>query len=207
VDRYPIDDRGSFAWIPAGDPLDRASSAIVVEGGCLVVDPVDVEGLDAALAALGPVLGVVTLLDRHQRDAAALSERLGVPRLVPIALHGTGLRVPGVEERSVISRAVWHEALLWLPDRRILVVAETVGTGRFYLARPDDRLGLHPFVRFFPPRKTFAGLEPETIVAGHGPPLRDGATAELRRALAGARRDLPRAWVQVVRAHRASRPR
>ena len=71
IEVHPLDDRGSVAWLlGAGDPAQRASSAIVVGAGTLVVDPVDGDGLDALLSGLPPVIGVVTLLDRHQRDAA-----------------------------------------------------------------------------------------------------------------------------------------
>lgn len=204
----PVDERGSFAWLAGpADALDRASCAIAVEGGCVVVDPVDVPGLDEAVARIGPPLGVATLLDRHQRDAAKVAERLGVPRLLPRALGGPGISLAGVEERTVVDRPGWHEALLWLPDRRLLLCAEAVGTGRFYLARSGDPLGVHPLLRLFPPRRAFAGLEPQTIVGGHGAPLARDATAELRRVLASARSDLPRAFVNAAREYRRARPR
>src|SRR5579883_1453917 len=208
IERLPLDERGSFAWLAGpADPLDRASCAIAVEGGCVVADPVDVAGLDDALAEVGPVLGVATLLDRHRRDAARVAERLGVPRLLPRALGGTGIALPGVEERTVVDRPGWHEALLWLPERGLLVCAEAVGTGRFYVARPGDSLGVHPLLRLFPPRRAFAGLEPRTIACGHGAPLSRDAAAELRRALASARRDLPRALASAAREYRRARPR
>jgi hypothetical protein len=207
IEPIPLDDRGSFAWLTgAGDPMSRSACAIAVGGGCLIVDPVDVPGLDAALAPLRPVLGVVTLLDRHQRDAAAIAARLGVPRLLPAALGGDGLAVEGVEERTVIDRPGWHEALLWLPDRRLLVCAETLGTTGAFLARPRDRLGMHPLVRAFPPRRAFDGLDPAVIAVGHGAPLRKGAGEALRGTLRSARLRLPRHWLRLpAAALRASR--
>src|SRR5438445_13608640 len=114
IEPLPLDDRGSFAWLAdAGDPMSRSSCALVVGGGCLVVDPVDVPGLDDALSAIAPVRGVVTLLDRHQRDAAAVAARLGVERVMPVALGGSGLQVEAVEERTVVDRQWWRESLLW----------------------------------------------------------------------------------------------
>jgi hypothetical protein len=183
VDRIPLDDRGSFAWL-AGDWMERASSAIALEGGFLLVDPVDVPGLDV------PVIGVTVLFSRHERDADRLAARFGVPRLAPD-------EIPGVEARRVRS----GEWLLWLPERRLLVSGEVVGTGPFYYPQP---LGLHPFARLRPPRHAFGGLEPGTIACGHGAPLRENATEALQRAFRRPRLDLPRAWVHMVRAYRAA---
>ncbi len=210
IEPLPLDDRGSFAWLSGdGDPMSRCSCALAVDGGCLVVDPVDLPGLDEALAPLGPLLGVVTLLDRHQRDAAVVAARHSVARLLPVALGGAGVNVDGVQERAVIDRSGWHEALLWLPDRRLLVCVETLATAGFFLARARDRLGMHPFARPFPPRKAFAGLDPAVIVVGHGPPLRDGAADVLGRTLRSARRLLPRHWARLplvaLRASRSAR--
>jgi glyoxylase-like metal-dependent hydrolase (beta-lactamase superfamily II) len=210
IEPLPLDDRGSFAWIAdAGDPMTRSSCAVVVDGGCLVVDPVDVPGLDEALSAIGPVLGVVTLLDRHQRDAAILATRLGAERLLPLGLGGSGLHIAGVEERTVSDRRIWHESLLWLPDRRLLVCAETLATADAFLLRADDRLGMHPLARIRPPRRAFAGIDPLVIAVGHGPPLRDGASEALRQTLRTARRSLPRHWARLlpaaVRASRSAR--
>ena len=210
IEPLPLDDRGSFAWLAdAGDPMTRSSCAVVVDGGCVVVDPVDVPGLDDALSAIGPVLGVVTLLDRHQRDAAALAARLGAERLLPLALGGAGLHLDGVEERTVIDRRGWHESLLWLPDRRLLVCAETLATSDPFLVSAGDRLGMHPLARIQPPRRAFDGLDPLVIAVGHGPPLRDGASDALRLTLRTARRSLPRHWARLlpaaVRASRSAR--
>jgi hypothetical protein len=207
---FPLDDRGSFAWmLGLSDPASRASSAVVLDAGTVLVDPVDSAELTDRLAPLPNVVGVVTLLDRHQRDAAVLAERLGAPRLIPRALGGAGVALPGVEERTVVERKRWHEALLWLPDRRLLLCAEVLGTAGFDLGRRSDRLGMHPISRLRPPRAAFAGITPSAIAVGHGPPLRDGAAGALDHALRAARRELPLNWVrvarEVVRASRAGR--
>lgn len=210
IEPLPLDDHGSFAWLAdAGDLMSRSSCALVVRGGCLVVDPVDVPGLDEALSAIGPVRGVVTLLDRHQRDAAAVAARLGVERVMPVALGGSGLHVEGIEERTVIDRRWWRESLLWLPGRRLLVCVETLATADAFLARSRDPLGMHPLARIVVPRRVFDGIDPLVIAVGHGPPLRDGASQALRRTLRTAHLALPRHCARLlpaaVRASRAAR--
>ena len=195
---FPLDDLGSLAWLAhPGEPLERASCAIAVEGGCLVVDPVDADGLDEALAAIGPVVGVATLLDRHQRDAATVAARHEAPRLLPAALGGDGIALPGIEERTVTKGRGWKEALLWLPERRLLVCVEAVGTGRFYLARDGDPLGIHPFSRVLGLRGAFEGIEPAVIAVGHGAPVTENAAAALRGAIDRKLSDLPRAWARA----------
>jgi hypothetical protein len=210
LELYPLDDHGSFSWMLGPiDPMSRACSAIVLGAGTVLVDPVDADGLDAQLAVLPAVIGVVTLLDRHQRDAAAIAGRLGVPRLIPVALGGEGLRLDGVQERAVIARRGWREALMWLPDRLLLVCPETLGTAAFDLARRRDPLGMHPFARPFPPRAAFRGIDPVVIAVGHGPPVTVDATAAMRRVLGRARLQLPRHWLrfglEAVTASRAAR--
>jgi hypothetical protein len=210
IDHRPLDDRGSFAWLAGeGDALSRGSAALVLDAGVLVVDPVDVPGLDGLLASAGHVIGVVTLFQRHERDAEQLAGRLAVPRLTPRALGGAGLGVQDVEERAVMTRRGWSEALLWLPGRRLLFCPETLGTAPFYLASPGDRLGMHPFARLFAPRAAFAGLEPAAMAFGHGPPLTDGSPDAMHQVLRTARSRLPRHWARLVpaavRASRAAR--
>ena len=62
---FTLDDAGSFAWIAHPDEsMQRASSAVVTSIGTLVIDPVDFGGLDNTLSRLGPVAGIVQLLDR-----------------------------------------------------------------------------------------------------------------------------------------------
>src|SRR4051795_7365113 len=103
---YRLDDRGSFAWVATeDDPLRRASSAIALDDGPLLVDPVDAPELDAALEPLGRPVGVTHLLDRHRRDVDGLSQRLGVPVLVPGVLAGNGepLDIPGIQERVILA--------------------------------------------------------------------------------------------------------
>jgi hypothetical protein len=210
IERYVLDERGSFAWLAGGraDALGRASAALAVDAGVLVVDPVNVPGIEQQLRSAGRVVGVASLFQRHRRDAVHLAQALGVPHLTPRALGGAGLGVPGVEERAIVRRG-WREAMLWLPDRRLLFSPETLGTAPFFLAAPDERLGMHPLARLRPPSAMLAALEPDVMAFGHGAPLQEGCREALREVLHTARRRLPRHWARLVpaavRATRASR--
>ncbi|MFB6081509.1 MAG: hypothetical protein ABEJ67_01680, partial [Halanaeroarchaeum sp.] len=53
------------------ETMQRTSHALAVDGDVWVIDPVDAEGVDDLVSDLGDVVGVVVLLDRHQRDADA----------------------------------------------------------------------------------------------------------------------------------------
>jgi hypothetical protein len=200
---YRLDDRGSFSWIARpSDPLLRTSTAVAVDGGVLLVDPVDAPGLDALLEPLGRPVGVTHLLGRHRRDVDRVAQRLQLPVVVPAVLAGDGepLQIPGVQERVILAAPGWNESALWLPDRELLVCADALGTVGYFLARPGDRLGVHPLLRPRPPARALSGIAPAAIAVGHGPPLVEGAADELDRALTRARRDLPRAWARAASA-------
>jgi hypothetical protein len=202
METHALDARGSFVWIADPDErLRRASTALVVERGVLVIDPVDHPDLDDALAAVGPVIGTCTLIDRHGRDAAAVAARHGVPQFVPAVLAGKGtpLVVDGVQERVILAMVGWNEAALWLPERRLLICAEAVGTLGFFLAMPDDKLGVHPLLRVRPPRDALGGLDPVAVAVGHGPPVTDGAAEALEHALETARSAVPGMVTRLVR--------
>ncbi|HKH16329.1 MAG TPA: hypothetical protein VKA57_02300 [Solirubrobacteraceae bacterium] len=175
-----------FSWFP-DEALTRTSHAIDTGDGVWLVDPVDVgEALERAVAVGSPV-GVLQLLDRHNRDCAAIAARLGVPRLrLPAAIPGSPFAVV-----PVLKLPRWHEIALWWPERRVLVVAELIGTNPVY-AVGAAAAGLHPMLRISPPG-ALRGYEPEHLLVGHGPGVHGAAAAEaLAGAYAGARRDLPR---------------
>jgi hypothetical protein len=199
---WRLDEQGSIAWIAdPGERMQRASVALAVEGGCLVFDPVDAEGIDDTLAGLGRVLGVCQLLDRHNRDCALLAARHGAPRLTPDEL-ARSTAYPELEVRDVYRARRWRETAVWVASRSLLIVPESIGTIPFFLAHPDDRLGMHPLSRLRPPRASLAGLPADTIAVGHGEPVIGGAAEDLRRVLIGARRDLPSAVVTTFRSLR-----
>lgn len=188
-----------FGWI-ASKPavMQRASHALADAGRVWLVDPVDAEGLDGRIRALGEPAGVIALLDRHGRDSAALAARYGVP------LHVTPANVPDspFEIRRVVNLPGWREPALWWPDRRTLIVADALGTARYFLA-PGELLAVHPLLRLVPPR-SLARLEPEHVLCGHGEGVHGPDTAAvLHEALRTSRRHMPR-WV-VGLARRSSR--
>lgn len=198
---YPIAACDAISWsFDASSLYPRTSTAISVDGGCLLIDPVDGPGLDDLVSPLGDVVGVCTLLGRHQRDGAKIASRLGCPRLVPSTLAGSGdpLVIAGIQERAILAAPGWNESALWLPERRLLVCAEALGTSGHYLASPDEVVGINPVLRVRPPFGALRGLDPIAIAVGHGPPVIEGATDGLEHALATARSGLPRTWWRIL---------
>jgi hypothetical protein len=180
-----------FSWTVA-EAMERTSHALAHDGRVWLIDPTDAaEALDRA-AALGTPAAVVQLLDRHNRDCAAIAARLGVPHLkVPETLPDAPFTVV-----PVIRRPGWREAALWWPGPRALVVAETVGTSAFWRAG-HGAAGIHLLVRAFPPG-ALRGYQPEHLLVGHGAGIHGPeATRALEFAYAHARRDLPRALAQL----------
>jgi hypothetical protein len=173
------DDLGDagFSWI-TDEPMTRTSHVLALGGRTWLVDPVDwPEAVDRA-RSLGEPAGVIQLLDRHNRDCAALAGELDVPHhVVPDALPGTPFAF-----LPVLRRRPWREVALRWPDARLLVVAEALGTNPFF--RPGDAgVGVHGLLRLTPPRGLI-GLEPEHLLVGHGEGLHGADTAgRLDRAL------------------------
>ena len=184
-----------FSWI-VDEPATRASHALTAGGRVWLVDPTAWEPALERARAAGRPAAVLQLLDRHNRDCAALARRLGVPHLVAPA------RVPDGPFQVVEIRRSrrWQEVALWWPETRTLVVAEALGTNRFF--SPDGSAGVHLLLRLRPPRAALAGLEPRHLLVGHGAGIHgEAATAALREALARSRTDLPRALLQLPRWH------
>jgi len=163
------------------------------------VDPVDTSELDEALT-VAPVIGIAVLMERHRRDADAIAARHGV--------QVGGRLTTGVEKRRVVRFPGWHEVVLWLPDRRLLVAADVLGTIGYFLADDAEPIGVHPLVRPFPPRRALRGIAPAAIAVGHGAPITGDATAAaLAAALRTARRRLPQAYLHAWRMSRRARAR
>jgi hypothetical protein len=183
------DDRGEagFSWI-TDEPATRTSHALVDGGRVWLVDPVrDAQALTRA-TALGAPAAVLQLLDRHNRDCAELSADLGVPHLVvPDEVPDSPFEaIPLTRKRA------WRETALWWPAARTLVVAEAIGTNRFFAAG-DETVGVHLLLRLTPPRAALGGLEPEHLLVGHGRGMHGAAAADgLRNALDDSRRGLSR---------------
>ena len=183
--------RQGFSWI-VEEPMTRASHALATNEGVWLIDPVDwPEAIDRA-ESLGAVVGVLQLLDRHNRDSAAIAERLGVPHLqVPESLPGTPFEVIEIKRSKR-----WREIAFWWPEQQTLVVAEAVATNRFFPIG-DDRVGVHPILRLTPPRRLRA-YEPKHLLVGHGEGVHGpDATVALHQALDRSRLSVVR-WVVSV---------
>ena len=175
-----------FSWFP-DETLTRTAHALRAGDGVWIIDPVDEpEALERA-ASLGAPAGVLQLLDRHDRDCAAIAARLEVPHLrLPTAVPGSPFEVV-----PVLKRPLWHEIALWWPEARVLVVAELIGTNATY-ALSGGPAGVHGLLRLAPPG-ALRGYEPEHLLVGHGRGVHGPAAATaLAGAYAHARKDLPR---------------
>ena len=192
VDESPV----GLSWV-LNEPMQRACHAILAGGKVWFVDPVEVDDVVDRGAALGEPAGVLQLLDRHNRDCAAVAERLGVEHLrLPDAVPGSPF-----EAVEVYRLPGWKETALWWPEERALVVAEVVGTNSVFNAGAGG-VGMHPMLRAWPPGR-LRSYEPEHLLTGHGAPVHGPeAAAGLERAYARSRRDIPKALLNLPRAYR-----
>jgi len=182
----------AMGWLDEGDRMRRTSHALEVEGRVWLFDVVDWAELDDRVRELGEPAGVVQLLDRHNRDCTAVARRLGVPHhVVPHELPGAPF-----ELRPVVRLRFWREAALWWPERRLLLVADALGTIPFFRAGAESA-GLHPMLRLRPPW-SLRGLEPDHLLVGHGEGVHHHPVA-LESALRTARRRIPRWLVGLPR--------
>jgi hypothetical protein len=187
-----------FGWI-VDEFMQRCSHALVEDGRVWAVDPVDGEGVEERIRAAGTPAGVLQLLDRHNRDCAALAARLGVRlHVVPQGSLGPFAFIAVKNSRS------WHEVALWWPDRHVLVCADVLGTAPYYRAG-DERLAVHPVLRVRPPRRQLGALQPEVILCSHGQGVLENAGAALREAFSTSLRRIPGQAASALRAWRASR--
>jgi len=182
-DEFP----SGFSWFP-GEAMTRTGHALDAGAdGVWLVDPVDDAAAMERAAALGGPAGVLQLLDRHNRDCAAIAARLGVPHLkVPASVPGSPFEVV-----RVLDLPGWHEVALWWPGPRVLVVAELLGTNGAYRLG-EGKAGVHPLLRVMPPGP-LRRYQPEHLLVGHGRGVHGPAAADaVERAYARSRRDLPR---------------
>ena len=201
-----------FTWIAHPDEdMQRASHAVVGEnGGVWVVDPVDAEGLDELLAEYGEVAGVVVLLNRHKRDAAAIARRHDVSVHVPDFMDAvaqdldapvervyTDLGESGFGVHELIDNAFWKEAIIYGEHDDTLVVPEALGTAEYFLVG-EERVGVHPALRLKPPKR-LRRFDPERVLVGHGAGIHEDASEAIQTALSGARRRTPRLYAKAAR--------
>lgn len=175
-----------FSWV-IDEPMLRTSHALSDGGRVWLIEPVDAGDALSRAAALGEPAGVIQLLDRHNRDCAAIAARLGVPLL---RLPGA---VAGFEVIRVVDVPRWRERALWWPEQETLVVAEAIGTAPSFRAGAEPA-GVHPFLRPWPPG-ALRGRRPQHLLVGHGSGVRGPAAEDaVDTALGRARRDIPR-WL------------
>jgi hypothetical protein len=183
-----------FGWI-ADEKLRRASHALKTRGEVWIFDPLMWEPALERIRELGEPAGVVQLLDRHERDGAAVAAALGVPHYaVPLQ----GITASALEILPLVRSRFWKEVAAWIPELRALVCGDALGTLGYFRAA-NEPIGVHPLLRVRPP-KALARYEPHHILCGHGEGVHgEGAPAALREALKTARRRLPRAWAGMIR--------
>lgn len=217
AEEFRVVDEGDhgFGWIAYPDEtMQRASHALVVgddEPTIWVCDPVDVPGLDELLADRGTVAGVVVTLDRHERDSATLAKRHDVPVYLPtwftgvaadldapIERFGTELGDTGYRTIRLRDGRFWQEAGLYHEESGTLWVPESVGTSSYFLAK-GERLGVHPALRAFPPRRALGTLDPDRVLVGHGEGVEENASAALSDALAGSRKRMLGVYAKTAR--------
>lgn len=180
-----------FGWVEVAT-MRRTSHALGVNGRVWLIDPIEGDGVDERVRALGEPAGVIQLLDRHRRDGAAFAAKLGVPlHVVPASLPGTPFELV-----RVLRSRWWQEVALWWPEPGILVCADAIGTIPFFRAG-DEPAGLHPLLRLIPPR-ALAGRNVRHLLVGHGPGIHGpAAAAAVDNAIRSGRRRIPR-WLAGV---------
>ncbi len=182
-----------FSWV-LDERMQRTSHALVDRGRVWLIDPVDVPEAIERATALGTPTAVLQLLDRHNRDCAALAARFDVPHLeVPDVVPDSPF-----EALPAVRVPRWRETALWWPERRTLVVTEVVGTNDYYAVGPGP-VGVHPFLRAWPP-SSLRGMRPEHLLTGHGAGVHGPEAAPaLERAFSRSRHDLLHLGPALVR--------
>lgn len=202
-----------LTWMAHPDALmRRASHALVLDGDVWLVDPLDAAGLEEEIATLGDVAGVVVLTNSHGRHADRLAARHDVAVHVPACFDEDDHPVSGFSRpvelfedelgdsdfELVWEKASpgWQEGALYHPDRRTLVIPDTLMTALF--TGKEGRLEVMPFFRFSPPRAELGELVVKRILVGHGEPVFENAQTALDEALSGAHRSTPGAIIRSL---------
>ncbi len=182
-------------WV-MDEPMARASHALAKDGRVWIIDPVDDHDAMAKVAELGEPAAVLQLLDRHNRDCESVAERLGVPLVkLPDEVKSTPFKTI-----DVVNNPIWKEKALWWPQKRVLLVAEALGSNLMY--KPTEAgAGVHIGMRLTPPRGSLGTYLPKHLLFGHGESIHGPeATTALQEALDRSRRDIPGALVGLPRA-------
>jgi hypothetical protein len=189
--RIEVEEHALGRTYVVAEPMERGFHALVDGGKVWLVDPLDVPEL-GDVGELGEPAGVLQLLDRHNRDCAAIAERLGVPHLtVPDAVLGSPF-----EAIAALRMPSWKETALWWPEREALVVAETLA-GNSMHSGGSQPVAIHLFLRAWPP-DSLRQYRPQHLLLGHGHALHgEAAVSGVETAYARSRRDLPRVLLRL----------
>ncbi|MFB6118978.1 hypothetical protein [Halosegnis sp.] len=200
---------GGVGWIAyPQEGMQRASQALATDAGVILIDPIEAPDIETTYEEFGDVIGVVVLLDRHERDAAAFARRHDVPVGVPSALSNVSpddtetVPLPdllaGTDYREAsVSTPLWDEAVVVDETNGTLVVPEALGTAGFFRAG-DERLGVHPALRLTPPRR-LREFDVERVLVGHGEGILTDGSVAIRDAVDNSRRRAPAAYLGALR--------
>lgn len=183
-----------LSWTIA-ESMQRCSHALVDDGRVWLIDPVDADDAIERAESLGEIAGVIQLLDRHNRDCAALAERFDVPHhRIPDELPDTPFEV-----KTIVDGPKWNEKMLWWPDRKALVITEALVTVR-ELEVGGTGIGTHFLLRLLPPKAAAEHADAEHLLVGHGRSLHAADTGQrVQAAIGGSRRDFPRFMTRLPR--------
>lgn len=204
VDEWTSDDFAGVSWYAHPEESGkRTSHALQTAAGVWLLDPLDAPGIDDRITELGEVAGVVVLSDYHARDADVFAQRYDVPVTVPDWLARVEERVDAPVERvedefadfqfrRLKPMGVWHECVAYREADGTLYIPDGLSTHEKFTVG-EERLGMATPWRLAPPRETFADIDPDRILTGHGDAITDDAGTALATAFDGARRRFPRA--------------
>lgn len=209
VDRFD----GGVGWmVHPEETMERTSHGLQTGAGVYLVDPLDCEGLDDELAALGDPAGVVVLCGFHTRDAGPIARRYEVPVYVPDWVTRVPDRLPDnverrdlapgdtlpgsdYELREVVTSRISSEGVLWHPEDGTLIVGDILQATAWQLGG-NERVAIITAWRLLPPREALGEFTPQRILTGHGEGIFEDADEALRTALEGARRNAPGVYLR-----------
>ena len=99
--------------------------------------------------------------------------------------------------RRVIDNPFWQEAALYDESAAVLVLPEVFGTVEYYRA-PEEELGVHPMLRFTPPKK-LKRLDVDRLLVGHGEGIAADADDLMRTALRRSLSNAPGLYISTVK--------
>jgi len=118
----------------------------------------------------------------------------------PVERFGSKLADTGYEAFVVRDSTVppWQEAGLFNADNGTLIIPESVGTASYFVTE-EERLGVHPMLRLFPPTEVLSQYRPARILVGHGEGILSDADRALQHALSGSRGKTPKLYGKTLK--------